>query len=135
FRPKAKQKELVWIGRIMVFIVSVIAILLAINPNNSVLDLVSHAWAGFGAAFGPIIIFSVFWSRMTRNGALAGMITGAVTVLLWINFNWFNLYSLIPGFILASIAIIIFSLCDKKPSEIVQVHFKDAYKRYHTKTK
>ncbi|KES12661.1 putative symporter, partial [Snodgrassella alvi SCGC AB-598-P14] len=66
----------------MVFIVSVIAILLAINPNNSVLDLVSHAWAGFGAAFGPIIIFSVFWSRMTRNGALAGMITGAVTVLL-----------------------------------------------------
>ena len=134
FRPKAKQKELVWIGRIMVFIVSVIAILLAINPNNSVLDLVSHAWAGFGAAFGPIIIFSLFWSRMTRNGALAGMITGAVTVLMWINFNWFNLYSLIPGFILASIAIIIFSLCDKKPSEIVQVHFKDAYKRYHTKT-
>lgn len=133
FRPKAKQRELVWVGRIMVLLVSVIAILLAINPNNSVLDLVSHAWAGFGAAFGPIIVFSVFWSRMTRNGALAGMITGAATVLLWINFNWFNLYSLIPGFLFASLAIVIFSLCDKKPNEIVEDHFKQAYKRYHNK--
>jgi sodium/proline symporter len=134
-RPKAKQKELVWVGRAMVLLVSVIAILLAINPNNSVLDLVSHAWAGFGAAFGPIVIFSVFWARMTRNGALAGMITGAITVLLWINFHWFNLYSLIPGFLFASIAIVIFSLLDKKPNEIIEDHFKQAYKRYHHKTK
>jgi len=118
----------------MVLIVSIVAILLALNPNNSVLDLVSHAWAGFGAAFGPIIVFSVFWARMTRNGALAGMIIGAVTVLLWINFNWFNLYSLIPGFLFASIGIIIFSLFDKKPNEIVEDHFKQAYKRYHNKT-
>ncbi|PXZ06756.1 sodium/proline symporter PutP [Gilliamella apicola] len=133
-RPKAKQRELVWVGRIMVLLVSVIAILLAINPNNSVLDLVSHAWAGFGAAFGPIVVFSVFWARMTRNGALAGMITGAITVLLWINFNWFELYSLIPGFLFASIAIIIFSLLDKKPNEIVEDHFKQAHQRYHNKT-
>ncbi|MCX8683543.1 sodium/proline symporter PutP [Gilliamella sp. B2889] len=132
-RPKAKQRELVWVGRVMVLLVSVIAILLAINPNNSVLDLVSHAWAGFGAAFGPIVVFSVFWARMTRNGALAGMITGAITVLLWINFNWFNLYSLIPGFLFASIAIVIFSLLDKKPNEIVEDHFEQAYKRYHNK--
>ena len=133
-RPKAKQRELVWVGRIMVLLVSVIAILLALNPNNSVLDLVSHAWAGFGAAFGPIVVFSVFWARMTRNGALAGMITGAITVLLWINFNWFELYSLIPGFLFASIAIIIFSLLDKKPNEIVEDHFKQAHQRYHNKT-
>ena len=133
-RPKAKQRELVWVGRIMVLLVSVIAILLAINPNNSVLDLVSHAWAGFGAAFGPIVVFSVFWARMTRNGALAGMITGAITVLLWINFNWFELYSLIPGFLFASIAIIIFSLLDKKPNEIIEDHFKQAHQRYHNKT-
>ena len=130
-RPKAKQRELVWVGRIMVLLVSIVAILLAINPNNSVLDLVSHAWAGFGAAFGPIVVFSVFWVRMTRNGALAGMITGAITVLLWINFNWFNLYSLIPGFLFASIAIVIFSLLDKKPNGIVEEHFEQAYKRYH----
>ena len=133
-RPKAKQRELVWVGRVMVLLVSVIAILLAINPNNSVLDLVSHAWAGFGAAFGPIVVFSVFWARMTRNGALAGMMTGAITVLLWINFNWLNLYSLIPGFLFASIAIIIFSLLDKKPNEIVEDHFKQAYKKYNNKT-
>ncbi len=133
-RPKAKQRELVWVGRIMVLLVSVIAILLALNPNNSVLDLVSHAWAGFGAAFGPIVVFSVFWARMTRNGALPGMITGAITVLLWINFNWFELYSLIPGFLFASIAIIIFSLLDKKPNEIVEDHFKQAHQRYHNKT-
>ena len=133
-RPKAKQRELVWVGRIMVLLVSIIAILLALNPNNSVLDLVSHAWAGFGAAFGPIVVFSVFWARMTRNGALAGMITGAITVLLWINFNWFELYSLIPGFLFASIAIIIFSLLDKKPNEIVEDHFKQAHQRYHNKT-
>ena len=133
-RPKAKQRELVWVGRIMVLLVSVIAILLALNPNNSVLDLVSHAWAGFGAAFGPIVVFSVFWARMTRNGALAGMITGAITVLLWINFNWFELYSLIPGFLFASIAIIIFSLLDKKPNEIIEDHFKQAHQRYHNKT-
>lgn len=131
FRPKAKQRELVWVGRSMVLLVSVIAIVLAINPDNSVLDLVSHAWAGFGAAFGPIIIFSVFWSRMTRNGALAGMITGAITVLLWINFKWFNIYSLIPGFLLASIAIVLFSLFDKKPNQLIQNHFKQAHDRYH----
>ena len=94
-RPKAKQKELVWVGRFMVLLVAIIAILLALDPNNSVLNLVSHAWAGFGAAFGPLIIFSVFWHRMTRNGALAGMLIGALTVLLWIEYNWFNLYSLI----------------------------------------
>lgn len=134
FRPKAKQRELVWVGRSMVLLVSVIAILLAINPDNSVLDLVSHAWAGFGAAFGPIIIFSVFWSRMTRNGALAGMITGAITVLLWINFKWFNIYSLIPGFLLASIAIVLFSLFDKKPNQLIQNHFKQAHDRYHNNT-
>ncbi len=134
FRPKAKQQELVWVGRAMVLLISVIAILLAINPNNSVLDLVSDAWAGFGAAFGPIIIFSVFWSRMTRNGALAGMIIGAVTVLVWINFNWWNLYALIPGFLFSSIAIVIFSVVDKKPNQQISENFEQAYNRYHNKS-
>ncbi|MDF7670589.1 sodium/proline symporter PutP [Orbaceae bacterium ESL0721] len=132
-RKNATQKELVWVGRAMVLLVAIIAILLSINPDNSVLDLVSHAWAGFGAAFGPIIIFSVFWSRMTRNGALLGMIVGAVTVLLWINFNWWNLYSLIPGFLFASITIIIISLCDKKPNQTVADHFQQAHNVYHNK--
>ncbi|WP_392564943.1 sodium/proline symporter PutP [Orbus wheelerorum] len=133
FRPKAKQKELVWVGRMMVLLVAVIAILLAINPNNSVLDLVSHAWAGFGAAFGPIIIFSVFWRRMTRNGALIGMLVGAFTVLLWIKFEWWNLYSLIPGFIFSSVAIIMISLLGKKPENDVLNHFDTANNLYHNK--
>lgn len=133
FRPKAKQKELVWVGRLMVLLVAIIAILLAMNPNNSVLDLVSHAWAGFGAAFGPIIIISVFWKRMNRNGALAGMLTGAVTVLIWIQFNWFDLYSLIPGFIFSSIAIIAVSLLSQKPEIEIYNRFDAAQKLYHNK--
>lgn len=134
FRPKAKQKELVWVGRAMVLLVAIIAILLALNPDNSVLDLVSHAWAGFGAAFGPIIIFSVFWQRMTRNGALAGMLVGAITVLVWIQFAWFNLYSLIPGFVFSSIAIVLVSLLGKKPMAEIIEHYDTAYKLYHNKT-
>jgi len=74
FRPNASEKELVWVGRAMVFAVAVIAIMLATNPNNRVLGLVSYAWAGFGAAFGPLVLFSVLWKGMTRNGALAGML-------------------------------------------------------------
>lgn len=133
FRPKAKQKELVLVGRMMVLLVAIISILLAINPNNSVLDLVSHAWAGFGAAFGPIIIFSVFWRRMTGKGALFGMLVGAVTVLLWIKFEWFNLYSLIPGFLFSSLTIIMVSLLDRKPDNDVINHFDTAYNLYHNK--
>jgi sodium/proline symporter len=67
-----------------------------------VLGLVSYAWAGFGAAFGPVVLFSVMWSRMTRNGALAGMVIGALTVIVWKQFGWLGLYEIIPGFIFGS---------------------------------
>ncbi len=63
----------------------------AANPENRVLGLVSYAWAGFGAAFGPVVLFSVMWSRMTRNGALAGMVIGALTVIVWKQFGWLGL--------------------------------------------
>lgn len=76
FRKKASQRELVWVGRLMVLLVALIAIALAANPENRVLGLVSYAWAGFGAAFGPVVLISVMWSRMTRNGALVGMLIG-----------------------------------------------------------
>ncbi|WP_420006976.1 sodium:solute symporter family transporter, partial [Vibrio cholerae] len=81
---------------------AIIAIFLARDPNNKVLDLVSNAWAGFGAAFGPVILISVMWKRMTRNGAFAGMLIGALTVLVWMQYKWFGLYEIIPGFIFAS---------------------------------
>ena len=81
----------------MVLVVALIAIALAANPENRVLGLVSYAWAGFGAAFGPVVLFSVMWSRMTRNGALAGMIIGALTVIVWKQFGWLGLYEIIPA--------------------------------------
>src|SRR3546814_2275620 len=75
------------------------------NPDSKVLGLVSYAWAGFGAAFGPVVLISLLWKRMTRNGALVGMLVGAVTVVVWKEFIGLGLYEIIPGFILASIAI------------------------------
>ncbi|SFN62805.1 sodium/proline symporter PutP [Xenorhabdus japonica] len=132
-RPKASQKELVWIGRMMVLLVAVIAIVIATNPNNKVLALVSNAWAGFGAAFGPVVLISVLWKRMTRNGALAGMLVGAGTVLVWMEFRWFSLYEIIPGFIFATIAIIVVSLLGKAPSQAIQQRFIEAEAHYKTK--
>jgi sodium/proline symporter len=122
-RKNAGQKELVWIGRLAVLAVSVLAIALASNPDSKVLGLVSYAWAGFGAAFGPVVLFSLGWKRMTRNGALAGMLVGAVTVVVWKQFAWFGLYEIIPGFLFASLAIVIFSLFGTPPSRAMQERF------------
>ena len=126
FRKKASQRELVWVGRLMVLLVALIAIALAANPENRVLGLVSYAWAGFGAAFGPVVLISVMWSRMTRNGALVGMLIGAITVIVWKQYGWFNLYEIIPGFIFASIAIVVVSLMGRSPSQIIQTRFANA---------
>ncbi|WP_404943107.1 sodium:solute symporter family transporter, partial [Pseudomonas brassicacearum] len=108
-RKGASQLELVWVGRAMVLLVALIAIALAANPENRVLGLVSYAWAGFGAAFGPVVLISVIWKNMTRNGALAGILVGAITVIVWKHFALLGLYEIIPGFIFASLAIYIVS--------------------------
>ncbi|MFI8483088.1 sodium/proline symporter PutP [Pseudomonas sp. NPDC078700] len=129
-RKGASQTELVWVGRSMVLLIALVAILLAADPNNRVLGLVSYAWAGFGAAFGPVVLLSVMWARMTRNGALAGMLVGAVTVIVWKNYIGLGLYEIIPGFILATLAIVVFSLLDKEPSAAMQKRFADAEKEY-----
>lgn len=122
-RPGASQRELVWFGRLMVFAVALIAIYLARDPSSKVLGMVSYAWAGFGAAFGPLTILSVFWRRTTAKGALAGMVVGAATVLLWKNFANSDLYEIVPGFILSLIAIVVVSLMDKKPSAEMDATF------------
>ena len=114
-RKNASQQELVWVGRAMVLVIALIAISVAMNPENRVLGLVSYAWAGFGAAFGPVVLLSVLWSRMTRNGALAGMLVGALTVIVWKQFGWLGLYEIIPGFLFSGLAIVVFSLLDKAP--------------------
>jgi len=122
-RPGAGQRELVWFGRLMVLAVALIAIFLARDPESKVLGMVSYAWAGFGAAFGPLIILSVFWRRTTAKGALLGMIVGAATVLLWQNYANSDLYEIVPGFILSTIVIVVVSLLDKKPSQSMMETF------------
>jgi sodium/proline symporter len=123
----ASDKQQVLVGRISVFLVALLAIYLAYDRNSSILTLVSNAWAGFGAAFGPVVIGCLYWKKMTRNAALAGMITGAVTVLLWIyapiTMNGQSLssvmYEIVPGFILCSLVIYIVSII--APQEDTQV--------------
>ncbi|MFB3168215.1 sodium/proline symporter PutP [Neobacillus sp. 179-C4.2 HS] len=125
FRRNASKKEEMIVGRIAVLGIAIIAILLGYDPESKVLELVSYAWAGFGSAFGPVIILSLFWRRMTRNGALAGIIIGAVTVIVWsmLEGGLFDVYELAPGFLLSVLSIIIVSLLDKNPSKEVQEEF------------
>jgi sodium/proline symporter len=118
-RPRAGQGELVWFGRAMVLAVALLAIWIARDPDSRVLGLVSYAWAGFGAAFGPVVVLSLVWSRMTRNGALAGVLAGAATVILW-KHTGSALYEIVPGFIAASLAIVVVSLLGSAPSAQVQ---------------
>jgi sodium/proline symporter len=131
FRKNASQKEEMLIGRFAVLAIAVIAILLGYDRDSKVLELVSYAWAGFGAAFGPLIILSLFWKRMTRNGALAGMIVGAVTVIVWSNLTGgiFEMYELLPGFIFSVISIVVVSLLGKEPSDEVQKQFDEVKER------
>lgn len=119
-RPKAGQRELVWVGRAAVLAVALLAIAIARDPDSRVLGLVSYAWAGFGAAFGPVVLLSLTWQRMTRNGALAGMLTGALTVILWKQ-TGSAMYEIVPGFIAATLAIVVVSLLGKEPPHAVQV--------------
>jgi SSS family solute:Na+ symporter/sodium/proline symporter len=131
-RKSAPQKELVLVGRLAVLAVAVAAILLAYNPDSNVLGLVSKAWAGFGAAFGPLVILSLTWKRMTRNGALAGIVVGAVTVLFWIYAPVLAdgaklssvIYEIVPGFVLSFLAIVAVSLMGKPPAASVTDTFE-----------
>lgn len=111
-RPDASQTELVWVGRISVIAIAIIAFWFARDPDSKVLDLVSYAWAGLGAAFGPVIVMSLFWSRMSRAGAALGMLAGGVTVIVWsrIEGGVFDIYEILPGAIFAALAAWIFSL-------------------------
>ena len=135
-RKSASQNELVWIGRLMVLLIALLAIALASNPESKVLGLVAYAWAGFGAAFGPLIILSLFWKRMTFNGALYGMIVGAVMVILWKNvWGDTGVYEIIPGFICSLVTIIVVSLMGKTPSTQITARFDEADRIYKEATK
>ncbi|WP_186294803.1 sodium/proline symporter PutP [Vibrio algivorus] len=126
FKKDATPEQVVVVGRIAVIGVSVFALVLAMNPESSVLGLVSYAWAGFGAAFGPAIVLSLYWSKMNRNGALAGIIIGGATIVIWkqLTGGWFDVYEIVPGVIFSTISIIAVSLLTGGPSEEVIQQYK-----------
>jgi len=119
-RPQASEKELLMVSRGAVVAIALLAMVIASDRESRVLDLVSYAWAGFGAAFGPVIVFSLFWRSMTAASAIAGMIVGAVTVVVWSNLTGglFDLYEIVPGFALASVVIVIVTML--KPASDAQ---------------
>lgn len=130
FRKNAGDKELVWVSRFAVVGVAAIAFLIALDPKSSVLDLVAYAWGGFGAAFGPLILLSLFWKRMTRKGAIGGIITGGLTVLVWkqLDGGIFDIYEIVPGFVFSSIIIVVISLWDERPSREILCEFESVGK-------
>lgn len=113
WRPEATATELLWAGRAAVLAIAALAFALALDPDSKVLELVAWAWAGFGAAFGPPIILSLYWKGMTRAGALAGILVGGLTVILWKQGaalgGVFALYELLPGFVFSMLAIVVVS--------------------------
>lgn len=129
-KKDASDKHLVMISRLAVVAIAIIAFTIATNPESSVLGLVSYAWAGLGASFGPVVLISIYWKRMTRNAAIAGMLTGGLTVIIWKKlsgglFGLFDVYEILPAFIFASIVIFVVSLIDKAPeNEIIEEYDK-----------
>lgn len=132
-KKNASEKSALWVGRIAVIAVAVIAFLIALDPNSSIMGLVSDAWAGFGAAFGPVVLLALFWKRSTLPGAISGMAVGALTVILWDYPPFVNgetiyaatgLYSLVVGFALALVVNVVVSLLTKKPSDEIVKEFE-----------
>ena len=130
-RKKASDKETLWVGRAVVLVVAVVAYFIASSKGDgaqAIMNLVENAWAGFGSAFGPVVILSLFWRRFTYKGALAGVISGAVVDVLWLAFlsGPTGIYELIPGFAVSMIVAVVVTLLDKKPSAEVTAIFDAA---------
>ncbi|MCF7994738.1 MAG: sodium/proline symporter PutP [Chromatiaceae bacterium] len=127
-RKQASQREVVLVGRAAVVLLALVALLLATNPESTVLGLVAYAWAGFGAAFGPVLLISLYWKRMNWHGAIAGVLTGGLVVVLWkqLDGGIFELYEIVPGVVLASLAIVVISLATAPPSATI----RDGFERY-----
>lgn len=132
--PKADSKKVLNVSRITVLAVAVIAYIIALDPNSSIMGLVSNAWAGFGAAFGPLVVLSLYWKRTNLPGAIAGIVSGALTVLVWDYIplaggqtlgNATGLYSLSVGFIISLVLIVVVSLATKAPGEEIMKEFED----------
>ena len=125
-KKSPSNRTQVWMGRAGVLLVSVVAAALAWEQNATILELVSFAWAGFGSAFGPVVLLSLFWRKLTNTGAIAGMIVGAVIVFTWQYTPWSDLYEIIPGFFLGLLAAVIGSLATYKHDPAIQAEFDEA---------
>jgi len=130
FRRHATGKNMLIMSRVSVLAVAVVAFILAMNPKESILGLVGNAWAGFGAAFGPLVILSLLWKHITAKGALSGMIVGGATVLLWVYVphSYKEVYEIIPGFLLSFFTTVVVSLLSKPVSEDIKREFDDVQK-------
>ncbi|PER41661.1 sodium/proline symporter PutP [Bacillus thuringiensis] len=127
FRRNASDKELVFIGRLSVLVVAMIAVVLAYHPSDTILTLVGYAWAGFGSAFGPAILLSLYWKRTNKWGVLAGMIVGAVVVIAWVKILSLKaiMYEMVPGFFCSLLTVIVVSLLTKEPVKAVHREFNE----------
>ncbi len=129
FRKNASDKEMLWAGRIVVIIISIVAVLIASNPNSgTIMSMVENAWGLFGAAFGPAIVFSLYWKRFNIQGATAAIIAGGLTDILWLIFlkDITGIYEIVPGCIVGIIVAIIVTLCTKAPGKDVEEIFDKA---------
>lgn len=130
-KKNATDKEVMTISRIVLVVATLIGVIIALDENSVIFTVVSFAWAGFGATFGPIMLFSLFWKRTTKEGAIAGMLSGALMVFLWKLLikpigGIFSIYELLPAFIVSCIVIIVVSLFTKEPSKEIQEEFEQA---------
>ncbi|MEX3746988.1 sodium/proline symporter PutP [Lysinibacillus xylanilyticus] len=125
FNKTADDKHYVFIGRVAVLVVAIVAAILAWNPDSSILNLVGFAWAGFGAAFGPVILLSLYWRKLTNYGALSGMVTGAVTAFIWGKIDVLSdaLYEIVPGFLVCLIVAVVVSIVTYKPNKDIEDEF------------
>ena len=128
-KKNASEKEVLNVSRFTVFLIALIALLLSLNPNSSIFGLVSYAWAGFGATFGPLVLLSLYWRGLTAKGAIAGLIGGGVVVVIWhkLSGGIFNLYEIVPGFVVCLVLAVVVSLITKKDRNVLEQF--DAYKR------
>ncbi|MEA4892400.1 MAG: sodium/proline symporter PutP [Peptococcaceae bacterium] len=129
-KPNASEKQVLWVSRLTIIIIAVVAAVLALNPESSVFDVVSLAWAGLGATFGPLILFSLYWKRTNLWGAVAGMISGGGMVLIWKYLlkplgGFFSLYELLPAFLISGLAIVLVSLATPEPAASVYAEFEE----------
>jgi sodium/proline symporter len=131
FKKDASEALVMWVARIAMLLVTIFGVIIACSGSDSIFRVVSYAWAGFGASFGPLVLFSLFWKRTTFPAAVAGMLSGGIMVIIWKNAikplgGFFGIYELLPAFIISALVILVVSLATAKPSAEIEKEFEAA---------